>query len=99
MTVDKMKRQTNSWVTKYVDGDWCTKFVWHQEHQYWGSSHAHISWNISEEEEEGKYRICHFGMRKILIDGDDQKDSFERLADFIGCSRTFEVKRLHHQEV
>ena len=70
-TVDRMNDgadvSSTSWVTKYVDGDWCTRFVW-EGNLYLGTSFAHITWTIPKDVQSGQYRICHYGTRKSLWD-------------------------------
>lgn len=63
LTVDKLN-SNGSWTTRYVDGDWCTRFMWESSHVFLGVSYARITWEIPFEVEEGSYRICHYGTAK-----------------------------------
>jgi len=65
LTVDK-KNANGSWETKYVDGDWCTRFIWENASTLFGISYARIIWEIPSEAEEGTYRICHYGTAKRI---------------------------------
>jgi neutral ceramidase len=77
LTVDRLNEEVNkdnkddssSWTTKYVDGDWCTKFIWKGDggEALLGISYARIEWDIPSDAPPGKYRICHYGTRKHLI--------------------------------
>ncbi|CAB9514030.1 Neutral ceramidase [Seminavis robusta] len=67
LTVDKMLADNNKWKTMYVDGDWCTKFVWNGDAALFGISFAEIHWQIPPDTPLGQYRICHFGARKTLF--------------------------------
>jgi len=66
LTVD-MLDDSDAWATKYVDGDWCTKYMWKGGLSRWGSSFAEIHWDIPAETPRGLYRICHYGTRKTLL--------------------------------
>eukprot|EP00815_Leptocylindrus_aporus_P005578 CAMPEP_0116054652 /NCGR_PEP_ID=MMETSP0322-20121206/2931_1 /TAXON_ID=163516 /ORGANISM="Leptocylindrus danicus var. apora, Strain B651" /LENGTH=730 /DNA_ID=CAMNT_0003538089 /DNA_START=98 /DNA_END=2289 /DNA_ORIENTATION=+ len=66
LSVDQLG-PNNRWTTRYVDGDWCTKFAWHSEPNQLGKSIAKITWNVPDDEVEGIYRICHYGTRKLPI--------------------------------
>lgn len=59
--------EDGSWKTKYVDGDWCTKFHWNGAESLLGISYAEIYWDIPVEAASGTYRICHYGARKRLF--------------------------------
>jgi len=68
LTVDMLDEESDTWVTRYVDGDWCTKFYWRGgSFEYWGSSFAEIHWDIPPDEPRGLYRVCHYGTRKTLL--------------------------------
>lgn len=56
-----------SWKTVYVDGDWCTKYVWKSDVDVLGISFAEIYWSIPSETQQGIYRICHYGTRRTLF--------------------------------
>ena len=85
LTVDHLQAD-GTWATKYVDGDWCTKFTWSGGVGHAGRSLAHIEWDTAEVEdgevEEGTYRICYFGTRKHATG---------KMEEFTGCSKEFEV--------
>jgi neutral ceramidase len=52
----------------YVDGDWCTKYVWKPDFDgALGISFAEIYWEIPADAPQGIYRICHYGTRKTLM--------------------------------
>mmetsp|Transcript_3603 Transcript_3603/g.7287 ORF Transcript_3603/g.7287 Transcript_3603/m.7287 type:complete len:703 (+) Transcript_3603:1028-3136(+) len=74
----------DGWQVKYVDGDWCTKFMWEGGVGHVGQSTATIEWDISEAKgvEEGTYRICYAGTRKHITG---------KMEEFDGCSREFSV--------
>jgi len=82
LTVDV--KSGDDWVTKYVDGDWCTKFMWEGGVGHVGQSTATVEWDMKEAEEveAGTYRVCYAGTRKHVT---------EKFEDFSGCSREFEV--------
>jgi neutral ceramidase len=66
LTVDTLL-DDGSWQTRFVDGDWCTKYVWNGEESMLGISFAEIYWEIPAETSPGLYRICHYGARKKLF--------------------------------
>jgi neutral ceramidase len=69
MTVDHLQ-EDGSWTTVYVDGDWCTKYVWRPLEDVGttlGISFAEMYWDIPQNQEQGIYRICHYGTRKTWI--------------------------------
>lgn len=66
LSVD-MLDDDGGWVTKYVDADWCTKFIWKGGNGYWGTSFAEIHWVIPKDEPHGLYRICHYGTRRTIL--------------------------------
>lgn len=66
LTVDRLN-DDGSWQTVYVDGDWCTKYIWRGGFGYLGVSFAEIVWDIGSETLQVLYRICHYGTRKTLI--------------------------------
>lgn len=69
MTVDHLQ-DDGSWATVYVDGDWCTKYVWRPLEDVGttlGISFADLYWDIPLDQEQGIYRLCHFGTRKTWI--------------------------------
>ena len=66
LTVD-MLADNDTWVTRYVDGDWCTKYYWQGGLSRWGSSFADIYWKIPAEQPRGLYRICHYGTRSTFL--------------------------------
>jgi neutral ceramidase len=66
LTVDN-RLDDGSWQTAFVDGDWCTKYVWNGEESMLGISFAEIYWEIPAETSPGVYRICHYGARKKLF--------------------------------
>lgn len=63
----EMLDDDDEWVTRYVDGDWCTKYIWKGGISYWESSFAEIHWKIPEDEPRGIYRVCHFGSRRTAL--------------------------------
>jgi len=68
MTVDHHLEEDGSWKTLYVDGDWCTKYVWKSDVVgLFGISFAEMYWQIPSDATPGTYRICHEGTRKTLI--------------------------------
>jgi neutral ceramidase len=66
LTVDYLDGN-GDWKTRYVDGDWCTRFYWKSGLSYFGASFAEIHWTIPRETTQGLYRICHYGTRKTLL--------------------------------
>jgi neutral ceramidase len=69
LTVDLLQ-DDGSWKTVYVDGDWCTKYIWKPLEDVGitlGISFAEVYWEIPQHEEQGIYRICHYGTRKTWI--------------------------------
>ncbi|KAG7339665.1 neutral/alkaline non-lysosomal ceramidase [Nitzschia inconspicua] len=69
MTVDHLQ-DDGSWMTVYVDGDWCTKYVWRPLQDVGtilGISFAELYWNVPQDQEQGIYRICHYGTRKTWM--------------------------------
>jgi len=67
LTIDLLSDDGN-WETRYVDGDWCTRFFWNGgDIDSYGVSFAEISWDIPDDAEQGIYRICNFGTRKTMI--------------------------------
>ncbi|GMI11553.1 hypothetical protein TrLO_g7489 [Triparma laevis f. longispina] len=86
LSIEK-KGEGGEWVVKYVDGDWCTKFMWEGGVGHAGQSTASVEWDLSEAKEagleEGDYRICYFGTRKHAT------GNFE---EFTGCSSEFAVE-------
>jgi len=79
LTVDLLTDEGN-WQTRYVDGDWCTRFYWKGD-IFLGNSFAEISWIIPTDATQGIYRICHYGTRKKLIS--DLEISFFRAPDWM----------------
>ncbi|GMH86661.1 hypothetical protein TrST_g13926 [Triparma strigata] len=86
LSVEK-KNDDGSWGVKYVDGDWCTKFMWEGGVGHAGQSTATVEWDLAEAKEvgaeEGTYKICYFGTRKHV------SGKFE---EFTGCSSEFAVE-------
>ena len=78
------KSDSGEFETKYVDSDWCTKFVWSGGVGHVGFSHATIEWDIDEslEREQGTYKICHHGNHKGV----------RHIKEFHGCSSEFYVE-------
>lgn len=77
LTVDLLLKNS-TWQTKYVDGDWCTKYFWRAQESLLGISYADIHWQIPEETQQGIYRICHYGAAKrLLSDGEIKPATFE----------------------
>ena len=66
LTVDQLAGD-GKWTTKYVDGDWCTKFYWKGGAGSFGVSFAEITWKIPQATTQGLYRVCHYGTRKTFI--------------------------------
>jgi neutral ceramidase len=69
LTVDRLQ-DDGSWKTMYVDGDWCTKYIWKPLEDIGttlGISFAEVYWDIPLHEEQGIFRICHYGTRKTWI--------------------------------
>lgn len=66
LTVDHLL-DDGSWKTLYVDGDWCTKYVWKSDVDILGVSFAEIYWTIPLNAQQGIYRICHDGTRRTLF--------------------------------
>jgi hypothetical protein len=66
LTVDHLL-DDGSWETRYVDGDWSTRFFWKAGVELMGVSFAEIFWEIPSEAPQGIYRICHFGTRKTFL--------------------------------
>lgn len=85
LTVDKLG-QDGSWSTVFVDGDWCTRFIWKGSVTSLGISFAQIEWDIPVESEQGLYRICHYGTRKTIIG--DSEEPFVRTPDWVISSNT-----------
>ena len=81
LTVDFLE-DDGSWQTVYVDGDWCTKFIWKGGAvTYLGVSFAEIVWDVPSEVPQGLYRICHFGTRKTLLG--DAENAFFHVPDWL----------------
>lgn len=83
LTVDKVDDK-GSWRTLFVDGDWCTKFVWKGGFGYFGVSFAEMHWEIPEEVTPGIYRMCHYGTRKTLLA--NFEDLFLHSPDFLSSN-------------
>ena len=66
LTVDFLL-DDGSWETRYVDGDWSTRFFWKADLAFFGVSFAEISWHIPNDASQGIYRICHYGTRKTIL--------------------------------
>jgi neutral ceramidase len=66
LTVDRWM-DDDSWQTMYVDGDWCTKYVWNSPQLELGISFAEMYWDIPDEAPAGQYRMCHYGTRKTWV--------------------------------
>ena len=66
LTVERLL-DDGTWQTKYVDGDWCTRYHWDSKESYLGISFADIYWEIPPTTSHGLYRICHFGARKRVL--------------------------------
>ena len=64
LTVDRLG-DDGQWSTIYVDGDWCTKYIWRGESL--GVSFADIKWETTDDTQPGLHRICHYGTRKTLL--------------------------------
>lgn len=54
------------WQSAYVDGHWCTKITWRVD-PFWDFIFAEVSWKLPVEAMSGRYRICHFGAAKKLV--------------------------------
>ena len=70
LSVDRMvgdDKESEQWQTLYVDGDWCTKYIWKAPQMEPGISFAEIYWNIPKDAPSGTYRICHYGTRKTWL--------------------------------
>jgi len=70
LTVDVLDNDTGEWLTRYVDGDWCTQYHWKGGAGYMGVSFAEIFWTIPNDENLPRpalYRICHYGARRTLV--------------------------------
>ena len=88
LTVEVMNEE-GEFTAVYVDGDWCTKFMWEGGVGHAGRSKAtvewHLGWLIQDNPNVvvgGTYRICHFGQSTSLIGKDKE---------FSGCSNSFVV--------
>jgi neutral ceramidase len=66
LTVDFLTYDKGVWKTLYVDGDWCTQFVWKGGLSQFEESFAEIYWEIPTDTEQGLYRVCHYGTRKTV---------------------------------
>lgn len=77
------------WVQVYSDNDLNTEFHWHKPTRLDPFSKATVRWAIGDEEQEGLYRLRHFGNYKTL---------FGDIYEFEGSSRTFYVKSQKHVE-
>ena len=66
LTVDHLL-DDGSWKTLYVDGDWCTKYIWKSDVDILGVSFAELYWEIPSDAKQGIYRICHYGTRRTLL--------------------------------
>ena len=88
LTVER-KVEDGSYERTYVDGDWCTKFIWEGGVGHAGRSTAKIEWDLKMIIQENPvelvgstFRICHFGEEKSII---GKNKPFE------GCSNDFIV--------
>jgi neutral ceramidase len=80
LTVDRLE-DDGSWRTVYIDGDWCTRFIWKGGLGHFGISFAEIIWDVPSETPQGLYRICHFGTRKTLLG--DSESAFFHIPDWL----------------
>ncbi|KAL7059867.1 hypothetical protein AAHC03_013786 [Spirometra sp. Aus1] len=85
LTVEKLEGDT--WVRKFTDANWETKFIWRPTKGFWKFlfHEAEIQWTVTSVGRKcapGDYRIRHFGTAKKLGTG---------LVDFIGTTRAFKV--------
>ena len=83
LTVQRLDESTNQWVTIATDGDWSTRFYWTRNGKLSHSSTATITWEVSEEDQPGTYRIKHYNTHKKIFSGSK--------VDFEGTSDTFKV--------
>lgn len=83
LTVEQ-KQSSGSWKVIFTDKDWETRYTWEMTSLVLGHSNAVIRWDIPEKQEEGTYRIRHFGSHKNMLG---------TIKPFEGESRDFLVKR------
>ena len=83
LTVQRLDESTNQWVTIATDGDWSTRFYWKRNGKLSHASTATITWEVSEEDQPGTYRIKHYNTHKKIFSGTK--------VDFEGTSDTFKV--------
>lgn len=76
------EEENGAWSRAYTDNDWETKFTWKRTNALFGWSKVIIEWAIPRTEQEGTYRICHFGHKKSLVG---------RLQAYSGCTKPFLV--------
>ena len=79
LTVEKFESDGGNWKQILADDDWSTKFEWNRRGI--SESTASVYWKISAEQEQGIYRVCHYGVHKLF-----QKTSYS------GCSDYFQVE-------
>ena len=82
------KNEDGTYERRYVDSDWCTKFLWKGGLGHAGRSTAVVEWALGEMvqdqpgELEGSWRICHFG---------EGKKELSKNKEFSGCTNDFVV--------
>ena len=93
LSVDLASADASAYKTKYVDGDWSTKFRWLGGRPdklalaLSAESVAWAEWTVGENDPPGRYRVCHYGAHKALL----HLGKGGAVTPFQGCSQDFLV--------
>ncbi|KAG6451901.1 hypothetical protein O3G_MSEX007377 [Manduca sexta] len=69
-TVERLEsEEDDAWTVIATDADWETKYIWHRDSKFLGTSHAEIEWEIPVGTPAGTYRIHHYGNYKYVLGG------------------------------
>lgn len=70
LAVERLEsEEDDSWVVIATDADWETKYIWHRDSKFLGTSHVVIEWEIPVGTPQGTYRIHHYGNYKYMLGG------------------------------
>ena len=72
-----------AWTRVRDDSDWNLLFRWRRTSSVLGTSEVTVEWEIDDELELGKYRICYWGASKTPVTG--------KIVQFAGTSGEFDV--------
>lgn len=77
------KKEGPGWNIIATDANWETRFFHRKTNSMLGQSEATIVWDIPKDTPPGKYKICHYGLAKMISQG---------TVAFNSCSKQFTIK-------